>query len=163
MSAVPNRACALRPRRHAEQRQDRTVQCAHRQPAEGRHYPGVTVERKAGIIQTPAGNRVNLIDLPAPIRCGPQSRRSDHARHRARPVRQRSTARSAAVVADATNLRLALRLVLELKQVGCPLLLVLNMIDIARRRGIEIDLDKLSQELGVPWSPRSRAQRRTRN
>ncbi len=39
---------------------------------------------------------------------------------------------------------------IELKQVGRPLLLVLNMIDIARRRGIEIDLDKLSAELGVP-------------
>ena len=53
-------------------------------------------------------------------------------------------------VADATNLRLALRLVIELKRVGRPLLLVLNMIDIARRRGIEIDLDRLSAELGVP-------------
>ena len=53
-------------------------------------------------------------------------------------------------VADATNLRLALRLVIELKRVGRPLLLVLNMIDIARRRGVEIDLDRLSAELGVP-------------
>ena len=53
-------------------------------------------------------------------------------------------------VADATNLRVALRLVIELKQVGRPLMLVLNMIDIARRRGIEIDLVKLSKELGAP-------------
>ena len=53
-------------------------------------------------------------------------------------------------VADATNLRVALRLVIELKQVGRPMLLVLNMIDIARRRGIDIDLEKLSAELGVP-------------
>ena len=53
-------------------------------------------------------------------------------------------------VADATNLRVALRLVIELKRVGRPMLLVLNMIDIARRRGIDIDLDKLSAELGVP-------------
>jgi ferrous iron transport protein B len=53
-------------------------------------------------------------------------------------------------VADATNLRVALRLVIELKRVQRPMLLVLNMIDIARRRGIDIDLDKLSAELGVP-------------
>src|SRR5262249_60551785 len=53
-------------------------------------------------------------------------------------------------VADATNLRVALRLVIELKKVGRPLLLVLNMIDIARRRGIDIDLAKLSAELAVP-------------
>ncbi len=53
-------------------------------------------------------------------------------------------------VADATNMRVAIRLVIELKQVGRPMVLVLNMIDIARRRGIDIDLQKLSAELGVP-------------
>src|SRR5208282_5556445 len=53
-------------------------------------------------------------------------------------------------VADATNLRVALRLVIELKRVGQPLLLVLNMIDIAERRGIEIDLARMAEELGVP-------------
>ena len=53
-------------------------------------------------------------------------------------------------MADATNLRVALRLVIELKRVGRPLMLVLNMIDIARRRGIDIDLDRLSGELGAP-------------
>ena len=115
------------------------------------NYPGVTVERKAGVIQTPAGNRVNLIDLPGTYSL--RGRSPDEAITRDIVLgRLASEARPDLLlcVADATNLRLALRLVLELKQVGCPLLLVLNMIDIARRRGIEIDLDKLSQELGVP-------------
>jgi len=53
-------------------------------------------------------------------------------------------------VADATNLRLSFRLLLELKQVGRPMVLVLNMIDLARRRGIVFDLDRLSSELGIP-------------
>ncbi len=53
-------------------------------------------------------------------------------------------------VADASNLELALRLALELKQVGRPVMLSLNMMDIARSRGIEIDADRLSRELGVP-------------
>ena len=53
-------------------------------------------------------------------------------------------------VADATNLRLVLRLLLELKQTGHPMVLVLNMIDIAQRRGVTFDLDKLSHELGLP-------------
>src|SRR4029078_4598936 len=53
-------------------------------------------------------------------------------------------------VGDASNLSVALRLVLELKHVGRPVVLVLNMMDIARRRGIEIALAKLSAELGVP-------------
>ncbi len=54
------------------------------------------------------------------------------------------------VVADATNLRGALRLVSELKRAGLPLMLVLNMIDIARHRGIEIDEDAMAKALGVP-------------
>jgi ferrous iron transport protein B len=115
------------------------------------NYPGVTVERKEGVIQTPAGHRVNLIDLPGTYSL--RGRSPDEAITRDIVLgRLASEARPDLLlcVADATNLRVALRLVLELKQVGCPLLLVLNMIDIARRRGIDIDLDKLSQELGVP-------------
>ena len=53
-------------------------------------------------------------------------------------------------VADASNLRLALRLALELKQVGRPVMMSLNMMDIARKRGIEIDLAALERELGIP-------------
>ena len=56
-------------------------------------------------------------------------------------------------VADATNLRLVLRLILELKHVGRPAILALNMIDIARRQGLEIDLDRLSAEIGMPVIP----------
>ena len=53
-------------------------------------------------------------------------------------------------VGDASNLRLALRLALELKRVGRPVMLSLNMMDIARKRGVEIDVERLSRELGVP-------------
>jgi ferrous iron transport protein B len=60
-------------------------------------------------------------------------------------------------VADSTNLRLALRLALELKRVGRPMILALNMFDIARHREVEIDLDRLSVELGSPSWRRSRS------
>src|ERR1700675_5026519 len=53
-------------------------------------------------------------------------------------------------VADATNLRLTIRLLLELKSTGRPLLLVLNMFDIASRRGVTVDVPRLSEALGVP-------------
>jgi ferrous iron transport protein B len=53
-------------------------------------------------------------------------------------------------VADATNLRLVLRLVLELKAVGRPMVLALNMYDIAQRQGLRIDLEGLQRELGCP-------------
>ena len=115
------------------------------------NYPGVTVERKAGIIQTPGGHRVDLIDLPGTYSLRGRSPDEEITRD---IVLGRLASEAAPdlllCVADATNLRVALRLIIELKQVGRPLMLVLNMIDIARRRGIDIDLVKLSKELGVP-------------
>src|SRR5260370_31226325 len=53
-------------------------------------------------------------------------------------------------VTDATNLRQSLRLVLSLKRLGLPMVVALNMSDIARRKGIVIDAERLAAELGVP-------------
>src|SRR6185503_6208530 len=115
------------------------------------NYPGVTVERKAGLLHTAAGHKVDLVDLPGTYSLRGRSPDEEITRD---VVLGRLSSEGAPdlllCVADATNLRVALRLVLELKRVGRPLLLILNMIDIARRRGIDIDLDKLSGELGVP-------------
>ena len=115
------------------------------------NYPGVTVERKAGAFQTPAGHRVHLVDLPGTYSLRGRSPDEEITRDVVLGRLSSETAPDLLLcVADATNLRVALRLVIELKRTGRPLLLVLNMIDIARRRGIDIDLDKLSVELGVP-------------
>ena len=115
------------------------------------NYPGVTVERKAGVFQTASGHTVNLVDLPGTYSLRGRSPDEEITRD---VVLGRLASESAPdlllCVADATNLRVSLRLVIELKRVGRPILLVLNMIDIARRRGIDIDLEKLSAELGVP-------------
>ena len=114
------------------------------------NYAGVTVERKAGVLQTTSGRRVDLVDLPGTYDC------AGVARMRKSPATSSSVGSPAKVRrtfclrGGATNLRVALRLVIEFKRVHRPMLLVLNMIDIARRRGVEIDLDKLSAELGVP-------------
>jgi ferrous iron transport protein B len=115
------------------------------------NYPGVTVERKAGAFQTPSGRSVNVIDLPGTYSLRARSPDEEVTRDVVLGrFASEATPDLLLCVADATNLRLALRLVIELKRVGRPLLLVLNMIDIARRRGVEIDLDRLSAELGVP-------------
>src|SRR5712671_5255918 len=115
------------------------------------NYPGVTVERKAGVFQTASGHTVNLLDLPGTYSLRGRSPDEEITRD---VVLGRLASESPPdlllCVADATNLRVALRLVIELKQVGRPILLVLNMIDIARRRGIDINLEKLAAELGVP-------------
>jgi len=115
------------------------------------NYPGVTVERKAGVLKTPSGHSVHLIDLPGTYSLRGRSPDEEITRDVVLGRLASETAPDLLLcVADATNLRVALRLVIELKRVGRRLMLVLNMIDIARRRGIEIDLDRLSAELGVP-------------
>jgi len=115
------------------------------------NYPGVTVERKSGAVTTPSGRSIRIVDLPGTYSL--RARSPDEVVTRD-VVLGRLQAEAAPdlllCVADATNLRLSLRLILELKRVGRPLLLVLNMIDIAKRRGVEIDTDLLSRELGVP-------------
>jgi len=115
------------------------------------NYPGVTVERKSGAVTTPSGRSISIVDLPGTYSL--RARSPDEVVTRD-VVLGRLQAEAAPdlllCVADATNLRLSLRLILELKRVGRPLLLVLNMIDIAKRRGVEIDTDLLSRELGVP-------------
>src|SRR5215510_11451429 len=115
------------------------------------NYPGVTVERKAGTLQTPAGRSDNLIDLPGTYSLRGSSHEEDITRDFVLGrLAAESTPDLLLCVADATNLRLALRLVIELKRVGRPMMLVLNMFDIATRRGVKIDFDRLSAELGVP-------------
>ncbi len=115
------------------------------------NYPGVTVERKAGSFQTVSGHRVDLIDLPGTYSLRGRSPDEEITRDvvLGRLVNE-VPPDLLLCVADATNLRVALRLVIELKRAGRPMLLILNMIDIARRRGIDIDLGKLSAELGIP-------------
>jgi ferrous iron transport protein B len=118
------------------------------------NYPGVTVERKEGVVVTPAGLAVRLIDLPGTYSL--RARSLDEIVTRDMVLGKlagEDAPRLLVCVADSTNLRLALRLVLELKRVGRPMILALNMFDIARHRGFEIDLDRLSTELGVPVVP----------
>jgi ferrous iron transport protein B len=115
------------------------------------NYPGVTVERKSGLLRTPSGHSINLIDLPGTYSLRARSPDEEVTRDVVLGRFKGEEAPDLLVcVADATNLRLALRLVLELKRVGRPLLLVLNMIDIATRRGVEIDIDRMAHELGMP-------------
>ena len=115
------------------------------------NYPGVTVERKSGTFVTPAGRSVSILDLPGTYSLRGRSPDEQITRDVVLGGLQDETVPDCIVcVADATNLRLSFRLVLELKRVGRPMLLVLNMMDLARHRGIAIDLDRLSSELGIP-------------
>jgi ferrous iron transport protein B len=115
------------------------------------NYPGVTVERKEGSFVTPLGRQVSVVDLPGTYSLRGRSPDEEITRD----VVLGRTAGEALpdlvlCVADSTNLRLTIRLVLELKRTGRPLMLVLNMFDIATRRGVTVDVARLSEALGIP-------------
>ena len=115
------------------------------------NYPGVTVEKKTGRLVTPGGHAIQVVDLPGTYSLRARSPDEEITRD---VVLGRHASEAApdliVCVGDASNLRLALRLALELKRVGRPVVLALNMMDIARKRGIEIDATRLACELGVP-------------
>jgi ferrous iron transport protein B len=115
------------------------------------NYPGVTVERKQGSFVTPLGRQVSVVDLPGTYSLRGRSPDEEITRD----IVLGRTAGEAVpdlvlCVADATNLRLTIRLALELKRTGRPLMLVLNMFDIATRRGVTVDVAQLSAALGIP-------------
>jgi len=115
------------------------------------NYAGVTVERKEGRFVTPSGRTLQILDLPGTYSFDATS--PDEAI--TRDVCQGRYPGEAppdliVCVADATNLRLHLRFVLEVRRLGRPVVLALNMMDAARRRGMVIDVDALSRRLGVP-------------
>ncbi|HEX4183453.1 MAG TPA: ferrous iron transporter B [Caulobacteraceae bacterium] len=115
------------------------------------NYAGVTVERKEGQLVTAGGRRISVLDLPGTYSLRARSPDEEVTRDVVFGRRAREAAPDVVVVvADATNLRLVLRLIMELKSVGRPLVLALNMYDIAQRQGIAIDLEGLSRELGLP-------------
>jgi ferrous iron transport protein B len=115
------------------------------------NYAGVTVERKEGVLTTPSGRQMRVLDLPGTYSLRARSPDEVVTRDAVIGKLEGEVAPEALIcVADATNLRLVLRLVLELKQVGRPFVLALNMFDIAQRQGLRIDLERLSQEIGAP-------------
>ncbi len=115
------------------------------------NYAGVTVERKEGSLQTPSGLRVRILDLPGAYSLDPLTPDERVTADVLFGRRAGETQPDFVVcVTDATNLRQNLRLVLSLKRLGLPMVVALNMSDIARRKGIVIDAQRLAGELGVP-------------
>ncbi|MDE2355061.1 MAG: ferrous iron transporter B, partial [Betaproteobacteria bacterium] len=115
------------------------------------NYAGVTVEKKEGVLTSPGGKRIQVVDLPGAYSLTPTSLDESITRRAVLGQLQGESAPELLVcVADATNLRLHLRLVLELKRLGRPLVLALNMMDVARHQGILIDVPALSAALGIP-------------
>lgn len=115
------------------------------------NYTGVTVERKEGRMRGPSGREYAVLDLPGAYSLQPASLDEAITRDLCRGFYPGEDAPDALVcVIDATNLRLHLRFALELRELGRPMIVALNMVDAAQRRGIHVDVAALEQALGVP-------------
>ena len=115
------------------------------------NYAGVTIERKEGSFTLPGGKALRVLDLPGAYSLSAHTPDEAITRDVVAGLRAGESAPDAVVcVVNATNLRLNLRLVLEIQRLGLPMVLALNMVDVAKKRGIEIDSARLSKELGMP-------------
>ncbi len=115
------------------------------------NFPGTTTDLKIGRLQLGEGEAFELVDLPGLYSLDlelPESRVAVEALTAAD-----APPAAAIVVADATNLPRHLMLVGELRRRGVPLVVALNMIDLARRRGLSFDLARLAAALGAPVVP----------
>ncbi len=118
------------------------------------NYPGVTVERKVGTAYTQHGQPLTLIDLPGAYSLAARS--PDEAvtrdvllgRRADTPMPDRIVC-----IADATNLERNLYLVHQILDLGRPVVLVLNMMDLAAQAGLQIRAARLEHELGIPVIP----------
>lgn len=113
------------------------------------NWPGKTVGRKSGRFWH-KGHEVEVIDLPGAYSLSSYSPEEEIARdyiiHEKPDV--------VVDVVDASNLERNLYLTVQISETGAPMILLLNMGDIANRRGMQIDLEKLSEKLnGIPVVP----------
>ena len=118
------------------------------------NYPGVTVERHAGRMALPDGRPVELLDLPGAYSLDPSS--PDEQVTRDVLVGRQAGERlpdAIITVVDASNLDNHLRFTLQLIALGLPIVVALNMVDLAERDGLKLDPEALERELGVPVVP----------
>ncbi|MBE2897999.1 ferrous iron transport protein B [Pasteurellaceae bacterium 20609_3] len=111
------------------------------------NYPGVTVDKKAGRCRE--NPNITLIDLPGTYSLHTTSLDEDVTRKVLHGELGEAPEAILAVV-DATNLRMSLRMLLELKALGLPMMAALNLSDVACHRGLKIDIARLSDLLGMP-------------
>lgn len=112
------------------------------------NYPGVTVEKKTGIYNY-KGQKIKLVDLPGTYSLTSYSLEERVARNYLIDKKPDLVLD----IVDASNLERHLNLTFQLLEMGIPMVMALNMIDVSKNKGLEIDIEKLSAELGIPVVP----------
>ena len=114
------------------------------------NYPGVTVDKKTASIRLPKGSSAAIIDLPGTYSIHPKSEDEQVVWDILSDKENKDHPDVVVVVADATNLKRNLLLFTQIADLGIPAVLLLNMIDLAKRRNKELDAGLLEKRLGVP-------------
>jgi ferrous iron transport protein B len=114
------------------------------------NYPGITVDKKTGVCSLKEGKKASVIDLPGTYSIYP---RSDDERvvfetvYDLNPITKPDVA---IAIVDAVNLKRNLLLFTQIHDMGIPVILALNMMDVADRSGIKINLEKIEKAMNVP-------------
>ena len=113
------------------------------------NFPGVTVEKKIGTTSLPDGTKVDIIDLPGTYSIYPNSVDEKIVYDVLTHPNSENYPDLAVVIVDASNLKRNLLLFSQIYDLGVPVILALNMMDMVRKSGVQIDVQKLHQVFGV--------------
>jgi ferrous iron transport protein B len=115
------------------------------------NYAGVTIERKEGKFHAKSGRLWYVLDLPGAYSLNAVTPDEKITQDVVTGAHTDEAQPDVVVcVVDATNLKRGLRIALELRETGCPMILAVNMMDVAKERNIHIDIDLLQRSLGIP-------------
>jgi ferrous iron transport protein B len=117
------------------------------------NYPGITVERSIGHTQLPGGRMVRVVDSPGTYSLAARSAEEQLAVEAVAGLPPMSTPAIAVVTVDATQLSRNLYLVLQIIELGIPVIVALNMVDALEEAGQEVRAEVLARALGVPVVP----------
>ncbi|WP_421945939.1 ferrous iron transport protein B [Pedobacter sp.] len=113
------------------------------------NFPGITVDKKTGYTKLGNGSEAEIIDLPGTYSLYPKSADESIVFQVLADKTNKAFPDVVVLIADASNLKRNLLLYSQVADLGIPMILALNMIDLSEKQGIDIDLNKLSQKLGV--------------
>ncbi|PWK75916.1 ferrous iron transport protein B [Mucilaginibacter oryzae] len=117
------------------------------------NFPGVTVDKKTGACQLPDGRTAEIIDLPGTYSIYPKSKDESIVFSVLADKSKGLVPDLVVVIADASNLKRNLLLYTQIADLKIPVIVALNMMDVAQKAGIKINVDLLAKKLGVPVVP----------
>ena len=117
------------------------------------NFPGITVDKKVGYCKLPNQQQAEIVDLPGTYSLYPKSKDESIVFQVLADQQNPSHPELIILVADATNLRRNLLLYTQVADLGLPLILALNMMDMAKKEGLEVNVDLLAERLGIQIVP----------